>query len=218
MSFLTILNTSCSRYTAFSYNGSSIKLPYHLGGKKTPDQITAAISNWIGSSSKTTAEIQAYVTKNSSTMGIDCSGFAYYVLNEATSGAVRTYFENKLNLAGKLTYGYGIKASNLTGTAYGTKITAAKDIKPGCVMNTDNGGHVIVIHSVNRNDAGVVTSIVYAHSNPNKGPHHGVVTIGDETKDLNDSSQTWNDPAYTDAAAKKLYTYTLLLEPVASFV
>lgn len=50
MSFLTDLNTGCSAYTAFTYNGSSIKLPYYLGGKKTPDQIRTAIANWGGSS------------------------------------------------------------------------------------------------------------------------------------------------------------------------
>lgn len=142
----------------------------------------------------------------------------YYALNEASSGSVRTYFENKLDLPGILNYAYGITARNLTDTAYGTKITAAKDIKPGCIMRTGDGGHVIVIHSVNKNSAGAVSSIVYAHSNGSKGPHHGIVTIGDQTKDLNHSSQTWNDPAYTDASAKSLYNYTLLLEPIANLV
>ena len=63
MSFLTDLNTGCSAYTAFTYNGSSIKLPYYLGDKKTPDQIRTAIANW-GGSSKTTTEIQTYVSNN----------------------------------------------------------------------------------------------------------------------------------------------------------
>lgn len=208
MSFLTTLNTGCSAYTAFSYNGSSIKLPYYLGGKKTPDQIRTAITNW-GGSSKTAAEIQTYVTNNPSKTGIDCSGLVYYVLNEATSGAVRTYFENKLNHPGEFSYAYGITAKNLTDTAYGTKITAAKNIKPGCVINSDDGGHVLVVHSVNKNSAGVVTSIVYAHSNSGYGPHHGYVNIGDQSKDLNDASQTWNDQAYTDATAKSSWKQVL---------
>jgi hypothetical protein len=217
MSFLTTLNIGCSAYTTFSYNGYSIKLPYYLGGKKTPDQIRTAITDW-GGSSKTANEIQTYVSNNPSAYGIDCSGLVYYALNEASSGAVRTYFENKLNLSGQLTYAYGITASNLTNAAYGKKIRAAKDIKPGCIMQTDNGGHVIVIHSVNKNSSGVVTSIVYAHSNKTKGPHHGFITIGNQEKDLDDSSQTWNDIAYSDEKAKSLYNYTLLLEPVASLV
>lgn len=39
MSFLTDLNTGCSAYTAFTYNGSSIKLPYYLGGKRRPTRL-----------------------------------------------------------------------------------------------------------------------------------------------------------------------------------
>ena len=216
-SFLTTLNTCCGAYTGFTYNGGSVSLPYYLGGKNTPDQIRAAISKGVGSSASA-AEAQKYATGHPKETGIDCSGLVYYALNEASSGAVRTFFENKLGLAGKLTYAYGIGASNLTNTAYGTKITAAKDIKPGCVFRTDNGGHVIVVHSVNKNSAGVVTSIVYAHSNGSKGPHHGTITIGDQTKDLNHSSQTWSDTAYTDAQAKSLYNYALLLTPIANFV
>ncbi len=217
MSFLSTLNTCCGAYTAFTYNGASIKLPYQYGGKNLPDEIRASISAWIGTTLKTTDEIQEYVTNNPATTGIDCSGLVYYALNEASSGAVRTYFEEKLHI-NSLTYHYGISAANLTNTQYGTVITAAKDIKPGCIMRTDNGGHVIVIHSVNKNSAGEVTSIVFAHSNGSEGPHHGYITIGDQTKDLDDTSQTWHDMAYTDAYAKSLYNYTLLLDPIADFV
>lgn len=52
MSFLTDLNTGCGAYTAFTYNGSSITLPYYRGGKKTPDQIRTAITNWGGAPPK----------------------------------------------------------------------------------------------------------------------------------------------------------------------
>lgn len=216
-SFLTTLNTSCGAYTQFSYNGTPINLPYHLGGKHTPAQIRSTISAGV-SASASANEIQKYVTDNPSETGIDCSGLVYYALNEASSGAVRTFFEDKLGLSGKLSYAYGIGASTLTNATYGTKITAAKDIKPGCVLRSDKGGHVLVVHSVNKDSAGTVTSIVYAHSNKSKGPHHGFITIGDQTKDLNDSSQTWNDTAYTDTKAKNLYDYTLLLTPIADFV
>ncbi len=218
MAFLDVLNTSCSAYSAgYLHNGTSIPFPYHLGGKNTPNEIKNTIQSWIGTSTKTVAEVTTYINNNPSKTGIDCSGLVYYALNEATSGAVRSYFETKLNLSGQLTYKYGISASNLTSTLYGTKITAAKDIRPGCVIRFDNGGHVLVVHSVNKNSAGVVTSIVYAHSNSTKGPHHGTVTIGNQSKDLSDSSQTWNDTAYTDAVAKGYYNYTLMLDPVNAF-
>lgn len=215
MSLVTTIKSYCEAYTNFTYNGTIYQLPYKLGSKKTPAEIASAISNWIGSSNKTTSQIQSYITNNPSSTGVDCSGLVYYVLNEASGGAVRTYFENKLGLTGQLSYSYGISASNLTSTAYGTKITAVKDLKPGCVIRTDNGGHVLVIYAVNRNSAGVVMSVEYAHSNSSKGPHKGRITITDQTKDLNHASQTWYDTAYTDAVAKSLYNYTLLLEPIA---
>lgn len=218
MSFITTLNTCCGEYTGFSYEGQPVRLPYRFGGKKTPDEIRAAISGWMGNSKMTAAKIQKYVTGHPDKTGIDCSGFVYYALNEASSGAVRSYFEKKLKCPGLLNYRYGITAANLTNAANGIKITVANDVKPGCVIRFNNGKHVLIIHSVNRDSDGHVTSIMYAHSNGSKGPHCASITIGDPSKDLDDASQTWNDIAYTDARAKKYYDYTLLLTPVADLV
>lgn len=218
MSFSSELSSLCKSYAEFSYNGYSIQLPYHLGGKNNPDEIKATISNWAGTAKKTQAEIQKYVTDHPSTCGVDCSGLVYYVLNEASGGAVRKYFEEQLNLAGKLSYKYGISAANLTSTAYGSKLTVANAVKPGCVIRFDNGGHVLVIHSVTRTSTGNVTSIGYTHSNGSKGPHYGSISIGDPSKDLNDKTQTWHDSAYTDAKAKEYYNYALLLKPLANAV
>jgi len=203
-------------YTQFTYDGMSIKIPYCMGGKATPAEIRAAISAWVGTKSKTQEEIQEYVSANEEIFGLDCSGFVYYVLNEATGGAVREYFEDALG--GTLIYRNGVLASELSSIYHGTKITMAKDIKPGCTIQTNEGGHVLVVHSVNKNAAGAVTSIVYAHSGKT-GPHHGYITIGDETKDLNHASQTWRDTVYTNPAyLQTVYTHTILLKPVQDFV
>lgn len=218
MSFLTTLNTCCAAYAAFSYDGHSIQLPYKNGKKNTPDAIKAKISAWAGSSKKTASEIQKYVTDHPDQTGVDCSGLVYYALNEASSGAVKTYFEGVFPNDKPLSYANGVLASHLSNEAYGTKITVANDIKPGCTIRSDGGKHVLVIHSVNRNSAGNVTSIVYAHSNSSKGPHHAYIDIGDPTKDLDDASQTWHDIAYTDAVAKGYYNYTVLLAPIANLV
>lgn len=219
MAFLDTLNICCAEYTGgYYHDGTKIPFPYYYGGKNTPSEIKSTIQAWIGSSTKTATEVKTYVNGNPSKTGIDCSGLVYYALNEATSGAVRSFFEDKLKLPGQLVYRHGITALNLTNSSYGTQITAAKDVKPGCIIRFDDGKHVIVIHSVNKNSAGVVTSIVYAHSNDDEGPHHATITIGDQSKDLNHSSQTWNDVAYSDSYAKSKYNYTLLLEPVKSFV
>ena len=52
--------------------------------------------------------------------------------------------------------------------------------------------------------------ITYAHSNGSKGPHLGYINIGNENEDLNSSSQTWYDTAYTSSQAKSLYNYTVI--------
>ncbi len=208
MSFQNELVKKCGEYTNFAIYG--VKIPYKNGAKNTPAQILAAINAWKGSSQKTTAEIQEWVNKNLGKTGVDCSGLVYYCLNEASGGKVRTFFEKKFNTS--LPYASGIAAANLSGTNYGTKKTRAKDMTPGCTICTDNGGHVLVIHTVNKNDAGVVTKIYYTHSNGSHGPHSGIITIGNELKDLNDSSQTWADSAYTDKKAKELYNHTIKLD------
>lgn len=215
MSFSTVLQTCCRAYAEFSYGGSPLQLPYRLSGKRTPEEIRSAISAWAGTSVKTTAEIRDYVRHHPRQTGIDCSGLVYYTLNEASSGAVRAFFEKRLNKRGLLNYRYGISAANLTNAACGTRITAANNIKPGCVMRFAGGKHVLVIHSVSRDSSDNVTRIEYTHSNGSKGPHHASITIGDPTKDLNHASQIWQDIAYTDAKAKRLYNYTLLLTPIA---
>ena len=202
MSFTTNLLTKVNEYTNFTVYGKTIKLPYHLGGKSTPTQIRGAIVDKL-LSTDTQANIQQWVNNNPSSAGIDCSGFAYYVLNEASSGAVMDFF-------GK-SYAYGVSARNLTSTSYGSKITKAGDISPGCLFRTDNGGHVIVVYSVTKGTNGLVTRIDYAHSNSSKGPHKGYITVGDPNAALNSSAQTWNDSAYTDSQAKSLFTYAMRL-------
>ena len=218
MSFSTQLSAHCEEYVHLSYGGYSFVLPYYLGGKNTPAQIIKAISNWAGTAQKTKDEIQRDITNNPASTGVDCSGLVYYALNEASNGAVRTYFENKLNLPGLLSYAYGISAENLTNAAYGTKITAAKNVKSGCVIRFDNGGHILVVDDILRDSKGNIKSIWYTHSNGSKGPHWGNITIGDASKDLNDAAQTWNDSAYTDATAKSYYNYTLQLDCISKLV
>ena len=143
-------------------------------------------------------------------LGVKLMTLVYYCLNKTSSGKVRSFFEKELGTS--LSYGYGIKASNLTSTKYGTQKTRAKDMTPGCTISSDNGGHILVIHTVTKNAAGVVTKIYYTHSNSSHGPHSGIITIGNELKDLNAPSQTWSDSAYTDSKAKQLYDHTIKLK------
>lgn len=79
--------------------------------KNTPPNIRSAISAVFGSSAPSSS-VQSWVNNNYTKTAVDCSGLAYYVLNEASGGKVRPWFENKLGLVGKLDYAYGILAGH----------------------------------------------------------------------------------------------------------
>lgn len=203
MSFVTVLNSKCREYTNMVIEGIRIQLPYRMGGKNVP----SAIKSSLIASGKSGTALQEWATANSTKTGVDCSGLVYYTINEASGGAVRSYFENALSI-GNLSYAYGISAANLTSEKYGKKITKAKDMVPGCLMRSDGGGHVLVITGVSG------TRIDYTHSNGSKGSHTGYITIGDPNSDLA-AAQTWYDSAYTDSKTKGLYNYTILLNCLA---
>lgn len=209
MSFASDLTSKVNLYTDFTIFGKRIQLPYKLGAKNTPTQISSNIGKNIAPNADH-ATLQNWVTKNPAQTAVDCSGLAYFVLNEASGGKVMAAF-------GNTSYAYGVNAATLTSTAYGSKITKANDLTPGCLFNSDNGKHVLVVYSVTKNSAGQVTRVDYAHSNGSKGPHKGYITIGDPSQDLKHSSQTWYDSAYTDAQAKNYYNYAMRLNclPVA---
>ncbi|PQQ68226.1 VWA domain-containing protein [Acetivibrio saccincola] len=201
-------------YTDFNINGVKVKLPYYqtvgtrYGGKSTPEQIR----NFILGKTTDPSKFQSVADdpENRHKVGVDCSGLVAYVLNEATEGAIH-------KTHGQTGYANGISAAALTNTKLGQKITRAKDIVPGAIMNTDDGGHVIVIYEVVKTN-GKVTQIKYAHSNGKHGPHKGYIDIGDENQDLDGSAQTWHDISYTDQKAKELYTYTILRNEVIEYL
>lgn len=203
MSFASALPQKISLYTEFTIFGKLIQLPYKMGGKKTPTEISAVIGkNVTPDASQQT--IQNWVTGHSDDVGVDCSGFAYFVLNEASGGTVMKAF-------GNTSYANGVSAATLTSTNNGSQVTKANDITPGCLMRTDNGGHVIVIYSVSKGSNGKVNRIDYAHSNGSKGPHKGYIIIGNSDEDLASGNQTWYDSAYTDSQAKGYYNKTMKL-------
>lgn len=204
----TILRNYIEEYTDFECDGISVKIPYYMtppgtteyGGKNTPYEIKEYLR-----SHSTPSNYQSCANSNKRYTGIDCSGFVTYVLNETTEGAILSHWNT--------VYANGISARSLTEPSEGTVITAAKDITPGCVIRTDNGGHILVVYKI-VTDNDVVTEIHYAHSNGSHGPHKAYIIIGDETKDLSDRMQKWVDIAYTDAQAKGYYNHTLLLDCV----
>jgi len=227
MSFESILLTNIEKYTDFKvdfYNENTgrrtvrgLSLPYAWAGKNTPNGIenviTSEPTNWDGDDLKSSSVLQVFVDNNEDDTGIDCSGFAYYVLNETTDDDdVMEQFDNT-------SYEDGVNAMTLTDTSKGTVITKAKNIVPGCLIRTNNGGHVVVVYEVEKNAYGVVTKIWYAHSNSTYTPHKASITIGDEEQDLDGSSQTWSDPGFSNPNyLHSTYNHTILLDSVESYI
>ena len=221
MSFQTLLTSKIREYTPFKLTYNTItrelKVPYYYGGKKTPEQIkTALLSNPAVFAStgglKTAGEIQTIMNSDKSKYGVDCSGFAYYVLNEASGGAVMAQFG--------ATYANGVSAASLTSSNNGTVKTKAKDIVAGCTIGLT--GHVMVVSSVVKGSDGRVIQINYHHSETTSKPggqdcvNAGYITVGDENQDLNGSAQTWLDTYDYGSALKSIYVRTILLSSLAN--
>lgn len=219
------------RYVNATYGKNSSGIPT-AGNKKLPQEISNYLlynrpSNYggpvidsTGNFKMSSSEIQTIMdsTAESNSCGVDCTGFAYYVLNEASSGKVRQRFE--ITQPGQTSYANGIYTMNFyeyntckTGNDgnYGTLIKTAKYVVPGAVMCTANGDHIIVIYNIVKDSYGKVTKIEYAHSNGSKGAHKGYIIINDENQNLGASCQQWVDIAYTDSQAKGYYNYTYML-------
>lgn len=113
MSFVTELNKKCQEYTDMVVNGTKIQVPYRWSKKNLPADIRRVLS----ATGKAGAELQQWADNHKDDTGVDCSGLVYYALNEASNGAVRSYFENKIG--GSLTYNWGISAEELTACILG---------------------------------------------------------------------------------------------------
>ena len=222
------------------------KVPYYMskiignyiGGKCTPGEIGSYIRaqniNWVNNTPssyelKPSATIQTQMKTETHIIGtgVDCSGFAYYVLNEASksttypNGALKPVFNN-------VSYANGISAASLCDTAKGTLITKAQDVKVGCTIYLT--GHVMVVYDVVKDINGNVTQIKYAHSQrhflnsdvvtdlANSGPNKGYITVGNKDNNLNDDAQIWNDINDLGKYLKKIYIHTTLLNCISSLV
>ncbi len=119
-------------------------------------------------------------------VGIDCSGFVYRVLDEAcqTSGSPTLYE----------TLGTSCDFTALdTLTPMNLPITRAVDVRAGDTMRFNKGKHSGVIIETVTDPGGRLIEIWYAHSSFTRGPHIGMIEVGDPDDPIDASSQNWKD-------------------------
>ena len=162
--------------------------PY--GGKGTPQEILkatieAARQESINLHDLSSGEIYAFMKKNR--IGIDCSGFAYQILNFWDHQKGGDGIENSVIGAS----GMGIRktdANALTNNINTLPVTDYSQIKTGDLLRLDNGGHVAVIVRYSED------KIVYAHISAKtkiEGPHLEEIRIIKSKKGLED--QVWSE-------------------------
>ncbi|MEI6396944.1 MAG: hypothetical protein WCO48_02655 [Candidatus Taylorbacteria bacterium] len=214
------------QYTNFSVGTAVCSIPYFnnktvrargalraYGGKGSPkdifDEVTASLTKEHVSIDVLTDEsLKKYVTDKK--IGIDCSGFAYYILNAECEAqgkgslSKHIHFTNAKGLIGKIrSMIRPVENCSVITLAdeKNSQIIDKKDIQPGdmIVMIAKDGGrdHILVIDQVDYIDL-LPKNIHYVHASayPDDGVYgngikSGEIEITDSEKDIVDES--WSE-------------------------
>lgn len=114
-------------------------------------------------------------------IGIDCSGFVAWVLNEVTQQRLSKPIWKCLQFPGARRRAVSqfrplenISASLLTGDRNTNRIATIGDVLPGDMVRALHGGHVIVVAEVGTDKAGKVLYFRYFHSTAGNEQWNGV--------------------------------------------
>ncbi|KKQ36340.1 MAG: hypothetical protein US52_C0001G0008 [candidate division WS6 bacterium GW2011_GWA2_37_6] len=210
-------------YFELPLGGKKVKCPYFMNlkgeraglrvmiGKGTVEEIVHEVMVWaqlkgVGLNKMSTEEIRSFMIKKG--IGIDCSGFAVYVLDAWFKEIYHAHLWESLHykdnsffakLRRRLRPVENIGAELLTSEINCTKVTHLQEILPGDLIRAkgkqNNAHHVAVITDVFYNDKGIIEKFVYTHSHRfyelENGVREGYVIITDPEKELKD--QEWHD-------------------------
>lgn len=196
-------------YTKMEVGGISINCPYWMNRLKDGKVILRGFTNGKG----TAIEIREELKKRLSNLppqfrfevnpenlhkfakreriGIDCSGFAYRLLDELVK---LKYQDNDLISLNKI-FSFGIDKTNadiLTSNQYCMPVLDIQDIKIGDLIRINGGKHIAVIIDTGNN------KFTYIHSHGSTaiaGVHEGFISIIDSTKQL--QYQKWQESMRT---------------------
>lgn len=180
-------------------------------GKGSPQEILQEVKVWSqvkGFNIKRADEKQIREFMISMGIGIDCSGFVVYVLNEELKERGLKSIWNYLKFTNRSPFARlkrllrpveNIGANLLTSDENCIRIENLDEIRPADLIRAKgkqkNAHHVAIITEVEKDDEGNLISFQYAHSHrfyeEENGIRIGTVTIVDKKKSLKD--QKWDD-------------------------
>ena len=235
-----------NRYKNFTVGSAVFSIPYynnrHFGararllaqvGKGGPENILEEIENLAHREKVSIANADSVSMKKflvDHDIGIDCSGFAYHILDAETRDRGKGTLEK--HLAFPLCTGFmGILRAKLgpeknTGVAslaheQNSKIILLKDIMPGDMITmigrtTTQRDHILIIHQIDYRDF-IPETIYYSHSiawptdgEYGHGVRQGIIKIADASKPLIEQEWIENEKIgtenYTLARALKSQT------------
>lgn len=197
-------------YTHLLLGGKEIVCPYWMdcskklkhgpgGGKASPQELVnltelKAREKKIDLSTLNEREIVLFMKKNR--LGVDCSGFAFWMLNaldlERGGNGIADDIPNSEGRYIK------IRASTkmLTDGGVSFFVKKIKWIKPGDMIRLGGGHHLAVVMEIGKDKGGNIKKIIYAHSSSPfytviSGVHKESIIIKDVEKSLQE--QEWQE-------------------------
>lgn len=204
-----------SHYQSLHIQNLSIACPYHINsglygknralvGKGRPEEIEEAAERYLNKYqmySRGDVE-QLRIFMLACGIGIDCSGFAAWVLDCLTKEQLHKsiwqclkFPDTKRRVISKIRPLESISASVLTNIHNTEKITDLQIIQPGDMIRLIHGHHVMVISEVGLDENNQVLYFKYVQSSISYGRQKGVdvsmVTVSNSSKYL--IGQSWAD-------------------------
>nr|WP_312580054.1 hypothetical protein [Sedimentibacter sp.] len=197
----TKVSTEIKRYIDnFKVGTTKIQIPYVLGGKKSSSELKEMYEDLGLTGTKLQNKINALADNEDTSYGIDCSGFALRVTNEASynNELINHLWTGPSSYTVAQKYTNGISAAGLCSTNKCYKISYVKDMWAGdyiffCkqkINGTQYVNHVAVIETISGNAANGYT-ITVVHSDWGNGPSRYKISISSGTYSTIQDNGTW---------------------------
>lgn len=208
------------RYFSLNISGQKVVCPYFINeyiffgnpvnvGKGTPEEIENEASQIL--SADNSSDIRKQMIENG--LGIDCSGFIYNVFDFATKTYLQKnlsdflpklgFFDLRKKVARKVKPQNTISSNEFTSAPFATMLEDAFTVRPGDLIRTKNGKHVLLVYRVETGDN--LIKIYFVHSTrfyENNGMHRGFIELNkgqalEQGKWSDESESISPDPTYT---------------------